>query len=189
MRTSPRSCRCASEYRVILPRAEEYRRIKAVLNRAKHPTFIGRDLVRRCGRNGGVTLYQYDGRDVAVTVVNPRRHVLLVLSVDRDHQGHGLGAALLEYIRPLWIRSVESATPYFVARGYTPVGEPKHGHALTTNILARRELFSLAGRLQRIKETGCQCDETESTSGSVSRDTATRAPRGGRRRARPASSG
>jgi hypothetical protein len=159
MRTTAHRCDCARTFRVVVGRPTEYRRVKTLLNAAKFPTFIGRDLVSRCARNGGVIFYVVDDVDIAVSILNPRTHVWLVLAVHPTHHDHGMGTAMLHYLRPLWIRSTEAMVPYFEARGYVKVGEPKHGKSLTTWILAQGELFSLAGRLSRLAPDRCRCSE------------------------------
>ena len=101
-------------------------------------------------RNGGCTIFQYGGEDVALSIVNPMTNVLLVLNVSPQHRSHGLGTALLRYVQPNFARVLESAVPFFARNGYTKVGELKRGNKLNTQIMIKSSLITLAGRLSAI---------------------------------------
>jgi len=81
-------------------------------------------------------------------VVNAKQNVLLVMNVLPTHRSHGLGAAMLEYCKPSWVRALESATSWFMRRGYTPIGALKQGRSLRTQLMVRSGLPTLAGRLK-----------------------------------------
>lgn len=145
-------CDCASAFHVELGRAcrADYRRAKTLLNRGVHPTFVGPDMVIRKASNGGLWFYCLGGVDVAVTVVNPRLGVLLVLNVHPEHRSHGLGRSIIRLLRPPWVRALVSVTPWFEGLGYVRVGERKRGHRLETDLLVQGDLLHLAGRLRRV---------------------------------------
>ena len=124
--------------------------MKALLNKGKHPTFIGRNLVQRCAMNGGVMIFISAGSDVAVAVVNPAINTLLVLNVHPAHRSHGLGSALLGYLQCNFARVLESAVPFFERNGYKSVGTMKQGKALRTQVMIKAALIPLAGRVARI---------------------------------------
>lgn len=121
--------------------------MKHILNRGRHPTFVGRSMVERCAGNGGLLFFRAAGEDRGVALVNARKNVLLVMCVLPDARGIGLGTRMLEYIKPNFVRAVEMAVPWFEARGYEAIGEWKHGRALRTRVMVRRSVRALAGRL------------------------------------------
>lgn len=124
--------------------------MKAIIDRGKHPTFIGRKLVLSCTRNGGCTIFRFRGEDIAVSIVNPRSNVLLVLNVVPEHRSHGLGTAILRYVQANFARVLESALPFFQRNGYSPVGKLKRGNRLNTQVMIKSSLIPLAGRLTEI---------------------------------------
>lgn len=148
-----------TDFLVTLGRPDEYRRAKRLLDQGKHPTFVGRDTVTRQARQGGLLFARADDRDVAVAVVNVRRQVLLVMNVHPDWRGTGAGSWFLEFVRPNWVRAVESAVPWFEQRGYTPIGALKHGRALNTQVMVRSGLMELAGRVSKCLGDRCRCTE------------------------------
>ncbi len=119
-----------------------------ILDRGKHPTFIGRSLVLRSTRNGGVTIFRFAHHDIALAIVNPSTNVLLVLNVDPHHRSHGLGTAILRYTQASFARVLESAVPFFERNGYTSTGELHRGKALNTRVMILSSLIPLAGRLR-----------------------------------------
>lgn len=121
-----------------------------MLDKGKHPTFIGRETVRGCARNGGVTVYTFAGEDVAVSIVNPSTNTLLVLNVKPVHRSHGLGAAILAYLQVNFARVIESAVPWFERQGYTVAGEPKQGNKFITRVMFKATLAQLSGRLAKV---------------------------------------
>lgn len=143
---------------VVLGRPNEYARAKGILNRGKHPTFIGKTMVQRNAIQGGLLFYIVEGKDAAVALVNVRNSTLLVLNVLPEFRGHGVGAKFLNLVRPNFARVVEFAVPWFERQGYAKIGEPKKGRKLFTQIMARKELFALAGRVANIFAYGCRCD-------------------------------
>lgn len=142
------TCTCATHLLVRGGRQSEYKAAKDLLNVGRHPAFIGRDTVSKSALNGGLFFAQYEGRDVAVAIVNPRVSTLLVLNVHPEHRSHG--RAFLEFVRPNFARVVENAVPWFERNGYISIGEMKQGRTLRTQIMVRGELPALAGRIQRL---------------------------------------
>lgn len=143
-------CDCAEHLLVRLGRTTEYKAAKSLLNAGRHPSFIGRDTVTKAASNGGLFFAQHDGKDVAVAIVNPRVSTLLVLNVHPAHRSHGLGGAFLGFVRPNFARVLESAVPWFERQGYIAIGEMKQGRTLRTQIMVRKELPALAGRVARL---------------------------------------
>lgn len=148
MRTS--ACKCAEEFQVWPLKATDYRRAKNILDRGKHPTFIGRQLVMTATRNGGAFAFSYRGLDIAVAIVNPSLNCLLVLNVSPDHRSHGLGAAILRFLQCNFARVLESAVPFFERNGYTSRGKLKIGKRLKTQVMIKSSLLTLAGRVAAI---------------------------------------
>jgi GNAT superfamily N-acetyltransferase len=144
------ACECQSRFLVEQARQGDYARIKAILNKGRHPTFIGRSLVANCTRNGGGMIFTFDGQDVAVAVVNPKLNVLLVLNVLPEHRSHGLGAAVVRYLQCNFARVVESAVPWFERQGYQRIGKTTRGKKLLTQVMVKASLIPLAGRIARI---------------------------------------
>lgn len=128
----------------------EYARAKRFLNRGSHPTFVGRDMVERQARNGGLSFVTYDGADVAVSITNAAKGVLYVFNVAPVHRGHGLGTALCRYFSWNLVRATEDAAPWFGRQGYVAVGDWIQGRSLCTRVMVRERLFDLAGRLQNL---------------------------------------
>lgn len=138
---------------------EDYERAKRILNIGKHPTFVGRGLVEKNAINGGLLFFIVDGVDAGVAVVNPRRSVLLVMNVAPCARSIGLGSSMLRFLKPNFVRAVESAVPWFEMRGYKSIGEWKVGRKLRTRVMVRESLISLAGRLR--SAIGRQCGQVE----------------------------
>jgi len=154
------NCRCFREFKIILGREEDYKIFKDILNKGKHPVFIGRDMYANNARNGGAQLYEYEDEIVAVSLVNPHYGILLVLNVAPEHRGHGMGEAVLNYLMPNYIRALESKIEYFRKRGYVCIGEMKKGRSLNTQVMARSNLFQLAGRLRKIYQSSSDQNPT-----------------------------
>lgn len=153
MRQAPH-CDCARRFRVVPGDEGEYRRTKSVLNRGRHPTFVGRDTVERQAKNGGLLFVTVSGDDLAVAVVNAKTGVLLVFNVVPEHRSHGLGRAVINHIIPNFVRAVEHAVPWFERLGYQAVGDWIEGRSLRTRVLVREQLFALAGKLQGLDAAG-----------------------------------
>jgi GNAT superfamily N-acetyltransferase len=135
---------------VRLARSHDYPAWKAVLNAGRHPAFIGQETMRRNANNGGALFYEVDGEAVAVSLINPHFGILLALNVLPSHRSHGLGAAILDFLIPNFARVVEHKVPWFEKRGYKRIGRLKCGISLNTQLMARAELFDLAGKLSKV---------------------------------------
>lgn len=127
----------------------DYDRVKRVMTKARHPTFIGREQVTRSAVNGGVLVWTMDGEDVATSIVDTRRSVLLALSVARPSEG--IGGRVLQYIRPNWARVVAHKVDWFSRHGYECVGRRTKGKTLETQIMVRRGLRSLGARVALLR--------------------------------------
>jgi len=144
------SCGCAVEFEVDQLRASDYARVKKLLDRGRHPTFIGRNLVKCCALNGGVLVFHYVGQAVGVAVVNPAINTLLVLNVLPAHRGHGLGRAIVSYLQCNFARVIEGVVPFFERCGYQAMGDMHQGKAFRTQVMIKSTLIPLAGRVARV---------------------------------------
>lgn len=107
-------------------------------------------MMASAAKNGGCFVFQFAQADVACAVVNARLNVLLALSVVPEHQGHGLGSAIIRYLACNFARVESHAVPFFVRNGFVSVGAPKKGKTLYTQVMVRDSLRSLAGRVAAI---------------------------------------
>lgn len=118
-----------SEIRFVPLGAGEYDRAKTVLNKAKHPGFVGRELFYRCATAGqAVVAVLVDGEtqgDVGVALVAKGK--LQALSVVTLAQGLGVGSRLVDHCRPPWVNALMDRVPWFEKRGYKTAGAPKVG--------------------------------------------------------------
>ena len=140
---------------------QAYARAKSILNAGRHPVFIGPNMVARSARQGGllfaVVRRGQIPRDAAVALVNVRTSTLLVLNVHPHFRGAGLGSKFLEFLRPNFARVLATTVPWFQQRDYAPLGEPRMGRSLLTQVMVRQELLGLAGRMARHFGETCPC--------------------------------
>lgn len=147
-------------FTVALGRPEDYPRMKQILNRGRHPTFVGRMSVARQAIQGGLLFCQVEGQDAGVAVINVRQSTALVFCFLPSYQGQGLGTAFMNYLRPNFARVITDMVPFFEQRlGYTSIGEPKQGRTLRTQIMVRTELLTLAGRVHEHLGAECHCSD------------------------------
>lgn len=106
---------------------EDYDRAKRVLNKAKHPGFVGRELFYRCATSGSCTLAVQGDQDIGVALVAKGK--LQAMSVVAAAQGGGVGSQLLDQVKPQWVNAIMDRVPWFEKRGYAPVGAAKPGQA------------------------------------------------------------
>lgn len=104
---------------------DDYERAKKVLNKAKHPGFVGRELFHRCASRGQVCIAVLDGQDVAVALIASNK--LQALSVVAAAQGGGVGAALVDRLKPAWVSAIGDRVGWFEKRGYVPEGAARVG--------------------------------------------------------------
>lgn len=119
-----------------------------MLDTGNHPAFIGEQCFQRNAENGGCLFYLLRDQPIAITIINPRKGILLAMNVHPDHRGHGLGGVILQFIIPNFVRALDSKVEWFEKRGYRRIGLPKKGITLKTQLLAREALFHLAGNLR-----------------------------------------
>jgi GNAT superfamily N-acetyltransferase len=142
---------------VDLGRKTEYQRAKRLLDKGRHPTFIGRHTLERAADQGGLIFATHDGFDIAVAIIGVRNGTLQVLNVLPAYRGKGVGSWFLNYLMPNFARVLESAVPWFEAQGYVCLGQPKQGRKLKTQIMVRRGLLAAAGRIWETHRLGCPC--------------------------------
>jgi N-acetylglutamate synthase-like GNAT family acetyltransferase len=142
-------CLCSSRFDVRLARESDYAAFKKLLDAGKHPAFIGKSTMMRNASQGGAIFYEFAGQRVAVSLVNPRLGILLALNVHPAHRGHGLGAAIVRFLIPNFVRAIEDKAPWFERLGYRRIGKMKRGISLNTQVMARTALFDLAGNLRK----------------------------------------
>jgi len=120
--------------------AADYDRAKTVLNKAKHPGFIGRELFFRCATTGIVCVAVIDGVDCGVAMVAKGK--LQALSIIASGQGKGVGSALMRRLQPEWVSAIAERISFFERLGYKSLGAPKVGqngkHA--TQLMQRGEM-------------------------------------------------
>jgi len=136
------------QYRVLCGDSVSYRRVKRMLDKGKHPAFIGRDMFSRCAVNGGVILARLDERDVAVAIVNPRLNILLALNVLPEFRNRSIGKMFVSFLKCNWARVIESSVPWFEGQGYVKVGSPKKGRAITTFVMIKKNIITMGDRLR-----------------------------------------
>ena len=84
---------------------DDYERGKTVLNRAKHPGFVGREQFYRAATRGKVVVATFGGADVGIVMVD-HKGVLNMLSVVSAAQGKGIGAALVDHVGAAWVKAI-----------------------------------------------------------------------------------
>ncbi len=114
-----------SEIEYINLGAGEYDRAKAVLNKAKHPGFVGRELFYRCATNGVVCVAVSEGVDYGIAMITKGK--LQALSVIAAAQGKGIGQGLMRRLQPEWVSAIADRISFFERCGYAPLGAPKVG--------------------------------------------------------------
>lgn len=135
---------------VHLLRVEEYALFKSVLNKGRHPAFVGKQTFSTNCINGGALSYVVSGNIAAVSLINPHYGTLIVLNVLPEFRGNGLGSSIVKFLMPNFVRALESRVPFFEKLGYKSIGKLKRGRSLNTQIMARKALFDLAGKLKRV---------------------------------------
>lgn len=122
--------------------AGDYERAKTILNKARHPGFVGRELFYRCATTGVVCVATLDGIDLGVAMIAKEK--LQALSIIAAGQGKGVGTALMRRLQPRWVSSIADRVSFFERCGYKPFGAPKVGqngkHA--TQLMERGEVLS-----------------------------------------------
>jgi len=134
--------------KIVQLKSSEYKRAKKILDEARYPAFVGVMYFQKIARNGGAFVAMIDDTDAGCALVNVGQCSLQVLAVHRNYQKRGIGKAMVDFLMPNWVRSLESAIPFFESMGYEPVGEYYPGKKFRTRVMVRRDLLSLAGRLQ-----------------------------------------
>lgn len=114
-----------SDIRFDLLGPDDYDRGKSVLNKAKHPGFVGRELFYRCATSGRVCIAVLDDVDCGIAMVAKEK--LQALSVIKSAQGRGVGGALIAHLKPHWANVIGERVAWFEKRGYRSVGAPKVG--------------------------------------------------------------
>lgn len=99
---------------------EDYDRAKRVLNKARNPGFVGRELFYRCATAGLAAICVVDDEDAGVALIHKDK--LQALSVDRAHQGRGIGQALMDKYKPRWVNAIGEKVTWFENLGYMCVG-------------------------------------------------------------------
>jgi len=152
-------CECATRFKIEMGRREDYRRGKKLLNASRHPVFVGRRQAFECADQGGMLFATYEGEDVGLCYIRPKTSTLWVISIMPGHQGHGLGAAVLNYTAPNFARVIEDVVPWFEARGYTAIGRWHQGRRYRTKVMVRNGLMELSGRVAARIGDRCRCTD------------------------------
>ena len=104
---------------------DDYDRAKKILNKAKHPGFVGRELFHRCASRGQVCVAMQGDQDVGVAMIAANK--LQALSVVVSAQGGGVGAALIDRLKPQWVSAIGDRVGWFEKRGYVAEGAARVG--------------------------------------------------------------
>jgi GNAT superfamily N-acetyltransferase len=102
------------------------------------------------GRVPGDYLLHLGGIDV-LPAENVRTGILLVLSVDREYQGRGIGQWVVRFLMAPAVRAIESAVPFFVKLGYRSVYRTK-GRRYWTAVMVSKKLERLARAMKHIAD-------------------------------------
>jgi GNAT superfamily N-acetyltransferase len=100
-----------------------------------------------------------DGKDVAVAVIGIRNGTLLVLNVHPLFRSRGIGRRFIEFLRPHFARVIESRVAWFQALGYIPLGAMKQGRLYKTQVMVRKELLIVGGKLALSHGRRCPCSD------------------------------
>jgi hypothetical protein len=142
------------------PGPGEYERIKKIFDRARHPGFVGRELVYRCTTAGRAIIATIGGADVGVALVDQKQK-LVALSVAKEWQGKGgIGSAIMRHMQPKWVSAIGEKKEWFARLGYKDVGAPKVGQ----NGKHSTQLMQLEGDMSPASEAHAPEDDApEST--------------------------
>lgn len=138
---------------------DDYERAKTVLNKAKHPGFVGRELFYRCATTGVVCIAVVDDVDCGVAMVAKEK--LQALSVVVAAQGRGVGQALISRLKPKWVNAIGERIGFFEKLGYKQVGAPRVGQngKHSTQLLQRDDSSEVADH--EIKDRATTAPATE----------------------------
>ena len=133
----------------------DYERGKRVLDKAKHPGFVGREFFFRCATKGVAILATRAEVDVGIVLVD-HKHVLQTLSVVTFARKYGVGSALVAEARERarWVKAIEGAVQFFERNGYERVGALDVGQPgkKLTQMMRRREDWAPSGGVARVRE-------------------------------------
>lgn len=118
----------------------EYGRAKRILDKGKHPAFVGRNTIISHARNGGLFFAVCEEKDIGIVVLNPKKNNLLVLNILPEYRGKGIGKFLVDYFKSNFARVIETKVDFFTKRGYVPLGKPKKGKKYLTYIMIRESI-------------------------------------------------
>ena len=96
----------------------EYDRAKKILDRGRHPGFIGRELFYRCATSGRAIVAVIDGDDAGLALVVKDK----LMALNAPPPSRGVGSALMRHLQPKWVRAIEEKVGFFERLGYKRVG-------------------------------------------------------------------
>lgn len=126
--------------------AGDYDRAKRVLNRARHPGFVGREFFFRCATTGAAVVAAEGAADLGVALVAKGK--LGALSVVPEARGRGVASALVAHTAPRFVSAIEDRVSMFERLGYRRVGAAAPGR----NGKLAVQLMELAGEIQATGE-------------------------------------
>lgn len=158
------TCECATRFVVRLAYPSDYPEFKRIIDKGRYPGFMGRSTMQSNAVNGGALFYHVESEPdpIAVSLINPHLSVSLAIAVVPAHQRHGLGTAIVEYLRPNFRRVIlenESWIRRCKTSKYEPIGTPHKGRKFLTQLMVRSELIDIAGRAARVLKEHCGCVE------------------------------
>lgn len=130
----------------------EYDRAKKILDRARHPAFIGRDQFERYSVKGVVFVAVIDGEDTGITMVDGKGKGV-AQSVAASHQGRGIAIAMLGHHAPKFISIIGAKVHVYERCGYVREGPPDVGQSGAESVqLMRLEKFIPGASIGRLVE-------------------------------------
>ena len=122
---------------------DDYNRAKKILDKARHPDFIGPQRFVRAAEKGMIIVASADGHDLGVLF--SEGETLTVLSVARSAQGQGVGQALVQHANLKYVRAIQDRVAWFCKLGYEPQGPPDMSHKkFVVQMLVRTDSASAA---------------------------------------------
>lgn len=119
----------------------EFERGKKILDRARHPAFVGRDQFERYASKGTVFVAVVDSEDVGITMIDGKGKGV-AQGVAASHQRRGISTAMLGHYAPKFISIIGPKVELYERRGYVREGPPAVGQAGAHSVqLMRLEKF------------------------------------------------
>lgn len=143
----------------------DYDRAKKIFNEAKHPGFIGREMVYRAATTGQACVAALDEKDVGVALIAKGK--LLALSVVKAAQGRGVGGALMAHLQPEWVSAIAEKISWFEKQGYESVGAAKVGQNGKTSVQLMRRRADASAAVAPVRDVAPPKSPTSSEAQTI----------------------